>query len=252
VSTTPPACLTVHAERLHDDATWRHVRWLLDVLERRDGRGSFFVCPLRASTSGVDIAPRIREIAARGHEVGQHTHFYALQAGEGGPPRFEKRTDLSPDNVRRCLDHDLAVLRRAGIQPRGFVAGAWAIDDTVLAWLGENGFAYDLSFRSFPLRYESVPAARGEGCWAPFRQGALLEIPTTASLALALRQALLGRERWPMLGADRFQVLYLHDYDLLDWRQRALLRLLDAWLGRVPRVTAGTLEARSAAWLAAA
>lgn len=247
-----PVCWTVHAERLHEDPTWDAVRWFLEILERRGGRGTFLVCPLRASVVGFDLRPRLHELAQRGHEIGQHTHFYALHPSAVGNVQFEKRTDLTPENIRRCLDHDLRVLRRAGVRPRGFVAGAWAIDDTVFAWLGDNEFTYDLSFRSFRLGYRSESAERGDDRWVPFRNGRLLEIPTTANLKQAVRDAVVGRERWPMVGKDRFRVLYVHDYDLVALRQRLALRAVDFTLGSAPRVTAAELEARSAAWLDAA
>lgn len=252
VATTGPVCWTIHAERLHEEPTWAAVQWLLRFLARRDGRATFLVCPLRASAAGIDLAPRLRELADHGHEIGQHTHFYALKSSPMGRIAFEKRTDLSPDNVRRCLDHDLRVLREAGMMPRGFVSGAWAIDDTIFAWLEENGFAYDLSFRSFRLGYRSEVAARGDDRWAPFRHGRLLEIPTTANLATALRDAVVGRDRPSVIGGQPFRVLYVHDYDLVALRQRLALRAVDATLGSGPRIATAELEARSAAWLSAA
>lgn len=237
-------CLTVHAERLHEDAVWHAVCRLLRRLERAGGRATFLVSPLRASVAGADLGPRLRELAARGHEVGQHTHYYALTAG-AGRASFEKRTDASPGNVRRCLDHDHGRLLAAGIQPRGFVAGAWAIHDAARDWLVEHGFEYDLSFRSFPLGYANPAAAPGDGCDGPFVRGGLLALPTTATLALAVRRALARRER-------AHEIVYVHDYDLTATRARLLLAALERVAGPAEWVTVGASRARHAAGRAAA
>ena len=237
-------CLTVHAERLHEAAVWHAVRRLLRRLERTGGRATFLVSPLRASAASVDLGPRLRELVARGHEVGQHTHYYALVSG-ADRVSFEKRTDASPENVRRCLDHDYGRLLAAGLRPRGFVAGAWAIHDTARDWLVEHGFEYDLSFRSFPLGYDNPAAAPGDGCDGPFVRGGLVTLPTTATLALALRRALARRERV-------HEVVYVHDYDLIATRGRLLLAALERVAGPAAWVTVGASEARRTAGRAAA
>lgn len=230
-------CLTVHAERLHEDPVWQAVRRLLALLERRGGRGTFLVSPLRASVAGIDLGPRLRELEDRGHEVGQHTHYYALAAAPAGRVRFDKRTDASPANLRRCLDHDHARLVAAGLRPRGFVAGAWEIHEPAHDWLVEHGFAYDLSYRSFPLGYANPAAAPGSHRTAPFQRRGLLEIPTTAPLARALRHEILGRPRLP------YEVWYVHDYDLPNLRHRAALLGLDHLLGNTLPTTACELAA---------
>jgi len=244
VSARRQLCLTVHAERLHETPVWHAVRRLAGRLERAGRQATFLVSPLRASVAGVDLGPRLREIAARGHEVGQHTHYYALATG-AGRPSFEKRTDASPENVRRCLDHDHARLLAAGIRPRGFVAGAWTIDDTAREWLVEHGFEYDLSFRSFRLGYDNPAAAAGDGCDDPCVRGGLLALPTTATLASAVRRALARGER-------AHEVIYVHDYDLTALRARLLLAALERVAEPAAWVTVGASEARRSAGRAAA
>jgi hypothetical protein len=165
---------------------------------------------------------------------------------------FEKRADPSPENLRRCLEHDHARLLAAGVRPRGFVAGAWAIHDEVYDWLMEHGFEYDLSFRRFPLPYDSPAAARGEGCDAPFVYRGLLAIPTTNTLALAVRHEILGRRESPRIAGLPYDVIYVHDYDLVDVRRRVLLATLDRTLGAALRVTVSELKALVVAGLAAA
>lgn len=231
---TPPrcVCLTVHAERLHDDAVWRAVRGFLTLVERRGGAATFLVSPLRASAAGVDLAPRLRDLVERGHEVGQHTHYYALGAPTTGRVQFAKRTDASPDNVRRCLDHDHARLAAAGVRPRGFVAGAWEPHDAARRWLVEHGFRYDLTRRTFPLRYPGRPVAPGRPGPPSLLAGGLLDVSTNGTLARALRHH-VGRHADP----HPYGVWYVHDYDLVRLRHRAGFRALDHALADVPRIT---------------
>ena len=245
-------CLTVHAERLHEDPVWRAVERLLDRLERRSGHATFLVSPLRASAAGVELGGRLREVVDRGHEVGQHTHYYPLTVAPGGRITFEKRADASPENLRRCLDHDYARLLSAGVHPRGFVSGAWAVHDEVVDWLLEHGFEYDLSFRRFPLGYHSAAAARGAGCDTPFVHRGLLAIPTTNSLARAVRDEIVGRREPPRIGGLPYDVIYVHDYDLTDVRRRVLLATLDRAVGAAARVTVSELKTLVAAGLVAA
>lgn len=225
-------CLTVHAERLHEDAVWRALGRLLAVVERRSGAATFLVSPLRASVARVDLGPRLRELADRGHEIGQHTHYYALAEVTAGPVRFEKRTDVSPANVRRCLDHDHARLTAAGIRPRTFVAGAWESPPAAHAWLVEHHFRFDLTRRTFALRYPGRPPSPGTPGDPSILPGGLLDIPTNGTVLHALQRHALGTSP-----ARPYAVWYVHDYDLHHLRHRAALRALDHLLADAPRIT---------------
>jgi hypothetical protein len=231
-----------HAERLEQDLVWERTRRVLDHLEAREGRGTLFVHPLSAIEQGVDISARVGELLDRGHEVGQHTHFYGERpAGDSGKPP----SDLSPGNIRRCLDRDLAFLQRAGAEPRGFTSGGWAIVPEVARWLEERRFVYDCSYRSFDLRYVSGPAVAGASR-RPERVGGLLRLPTT----IPLRDAFIGivtRQRLPLSIDDiSYEIVYTHDYDLAaGLRSRASRAVISSWSRRPGRwVTAASLAER--------
>lgn len=242
-------CLALHAERLHDDPTWHRISRLLAQIERGGGRTTLFVSTLRAAAAGVDLRERLRELRERGHELGQHTHYYET-AIAAGIVSFTKRTALSEENIGRCLALDHETLTAAGIRPRGFVSGGWVIHDSVFSWLVEHGFEYDCSFRSFPLGYHSPAAGAGKSGPEPFdRADGLLEIPTTATLSLAVHRRLRRGKASARLGDLRYDVVYLHDYDLIDFRRRAQVAALQLLPGDAAAVPMAELAARVRALL---
>lgn len=83
---------------------------------------TLFVHPSSAIVAGADLAPRISGLMDRGHEIAQHTHFYEWREGVQPPPG-KPASDLSVENVRRCLERDRSYLRAAGAEPVGFTSG---------------------------------------------------------------------------------------------------------------------------------
>ena len=198
--------ISLHAERLERNDVWSRTDAFLRRLERAGGRATLFVHPRSAIAAGVELGPRIRALLDRGHEIGQHTHFYSEGRGSVKP-----RSDFSPKNVRRCLDRDYRYLSDAGADPRGFVAGAWAIVDDVTPWLRDHGFIYDASVRAFPLAYRAGAAARGDGWSEAETADRIVRLPTTAPVSRAAR----GRVPRARVRETDYELLYLHDYDLL-------------------------------------
>ena len=70
------SALAFHAEKLHDDRVWRRVQPVARWMSARGIRATFFVYPFRAQVANRDITQRVQALAALGHEIGQHTHFY--------------------------------------------------------------------------------------------------------------------------------------------------------------------------------
>ena len=227
-------CISLHAERLERDDVWRRTDAFLHRLERRGGRATVFVHPRSAIAAGAQLRPRIRELLDRGHEIGQHTHFYAGDSGVGKP-----QTDLSPENVRRSLDRDHRYLSDAGADPRGFVAGAWAMVAEVTPWLRDHGFTYDASVRAFPLSYDSGAASPGDGWTAAEIEQGFVRLPTTAPVSRAVR----GRAPRARVAQTDYELLYLHDYDLTRARSRAAGAALFLTSRRARWTTAGALAA---------
>jgi peptidoglycan/xylan/chitin deacetylase (PgdA/CDA1 family) len=218
---TPYRVLTIHAESLQKDLVWERVSDALAGLERRRIRATLFVHPLGAIREGIDISGRVRELADRGHEIGQHTHYYSHY--EVRPDEsLSKGTEMTPENIASRLEEDFAYLAACGQVPRGFVSGGWALHPSIFEWLSGRGFAYDCSHRTYRLRYPNPRAVEGDNCPAPHRIGDVFEIPTTAPIADVLRRRRAGRTL--VDGTLAYDLFYLHDTDLARAHQRVALR----------------------------
>ena len=235
------ACLTMHAERLERDPVWDALRRALDRIEPHGVHITFFVHPFEAIRAEIDITDRMKELAERGHEIAQHTHFYAEYAASVAA--IGKHTDLGPEVVDHCLTRDRDYLVEAGFTPRGFVPGGWAIDTAIFEWLGAHGYSYDCSYRTYRLPYKSRHARDGDDVAGPFRMGPLLEVPTSSSLKDEVLAAPWAGSKAVAVADVKYRLSYLHDDDLLLRRKfLSLTRLRRLRLGgRVRHVTAGAL-----------
>ena len=231
--------LCLHTERLHDERVWSRVQAALDELARRKVKITFLVYPLRSVAAGHDVRARVREISDRGHEIGQHTHFYVGQVTE----RPHKRADLSDKNVRECIVRDYEWLRDCGVEPKGFCAGNFMMTETGWQTLAELQFTYDCSARlPWERKNFEMPHTWLDGAMLrKFSERTLVLLPNTEYLTLPQVLSPLRRNRKAPLGnGDGFyQLVMNHDYDLLRW---------DVWyglLGQLRRkqemVTAGQL-----------
>jgi len=213
----PLRAICLHAERLHDTRVWRRT---LEALDELDGRGlkiTFLVYPMRSVAAGRDVRDRVRELAARGHEVGQHTHFYAGPATE----RPHKRTDLSDRNVRECIGRDRAWLAECGVEPKGFCGGNFMMTESAFEALAELGFVYDCSARMTWGRdnYEAPHPWSDRAEVRRFDGRSLVLLPNTEYLTLP--QLLHPRRRnraTPLPDGTSYQLVMNHDYDLLNWK----------------------------------
>jgi len=214
-----PITLVFHAEKLHDERVWRRVESVARWLAVQGHQATFFVYPFRAQVAGQDITDRVQTLATLGHEIGQHTHFYA--GTKIDTP--EKVNDLRAANVVQCLHRDYETLRCMGYTPQAFTAGAWLVDETVLDTLVALGFIYDCSARfPKPQGMTSVPHHR----WLVSpqlysnAQGCLLCLPTTCSLGEWWKW---GRSMQQAKDHISYQIVYTHDYDLLSLHTYVLL-----------------------------
>jgi peptidoglycan-N-acetylglucosamine deacetylase len=185
-------------------------RRVLDFLDARSVRGTFFV----VGEIAEEAPALVREVAARGHEVGLHGW------------RHVPLTELTPDQLRVDVDRGRAALEAAAGSPvRGFRApmfslvpgSRWAVDV-----LGDAGFAYSSSVlpaRSPLFGDPSLPLA-------PFRwPNGLVELPCPVVRVRAFGIPYLGGVYLRALpgpvsaavrrGPGRHQFLwtYCHPYD---------------------------------------
>jgi len=162
-------------------------RRLLDLLDARRVSATFFVLGWVAERRPA----LVREVRARGHEIGCHSHAHR-------PVHALRRPEFRAD-VRRARQ---AIEDAAGAPVLGYRAPTFSIVRSSL-WaleiLAEEGFRYDSSI--FPIHHDryGIPGAARFPYQVPVAGGALVEFPITT-----LR---LGGARVPFSGGGYFRLL---------------------------------------------
>ncbi|HZR84247.1 MAG TPA: polysaccharide deacetylase family protein [Candidatus Binatia bacterium] len=103
---------------------------VLEMLGKRGVRATFFV----EGWNGEHHAEAVREIVARGHELGMHGWAHETWS--------ELAPDVEADVARRAT---VALERAAGVRPRGFRAPGGARSERTARILRELGYEYDAS-----------------------------------------------------------------------------------------------------------
>jgi len=189
---------------------------LLDLLDATNVRATFFVVGLVAEA----YPGLVREVAARGHEIGSHTHNHRL-IHSMTPVEFR-------DEMRGARNHlqDLTGQPVLGFRAPEFSVkelGHWCFDV-----LKEVGFAYDSSVFPAHARY-GIPTAPRRPFEMQTRFGSLMEFPLATwelggqRLAVAggsyfrvLPAVLLGRALRALSHDHVPAVLYFHPYEFHD------------------------------------
>lgn len=203
---------------------------ILDLLDRHGVRGSFFV----EGWNGEHHPDAVREIVARGHELGMHgwLHevWHALDADE--------ERALATRATRALAD-------AAGVQPRGFRAPGGARTARTEDLLRELGYAYDASLGDGP-RTSRLPGGLPQVPFVwPGVDGFhyLRDVP--AAPAEVARQWLAALDR--TAARSGLFVLVCHPHVTgLDPERLAVLDAVVGAAGRDPRVqisTAGEVAA---------
>jgi peptidoglycan/xylan/chitin deacetylase (PgdA/CDA1 family) len=111
---------------------------LLDILERHQLRGTFFVPGYTARRHPGTV----RSIVAAGHEVGHHGYLHEPLTG------VDEKTETG------YLDRGLAALAEvAGVTPAGYRAPMWELNYRSPALLAARGFRYDSSLMDADAPY---------------------------------------------------------------------------------------------------
>jgi hypothetical protein len=209
--------LAFHAEKLHEQRVWKRVERVAGWMTEHNMKATFFIYPFPAVVARKSISERVQWLGSLGHEIAQHTHFYAGTK----IAKHEKRDDLSRANVIHCVRRDFETLKEFGFPPKGFTAGSWFVNDVVLDALVELGFVYDCSAQ-FPRPNTLGPGPNNR--WLRTAQyyvnthGRLLCLPTTCSLGEWFKWGRKARRE----GDQFYEIVYLHDYDLLSLKRSLL------------------------------
>lgn len=194
--------LAIHTERLHDDNIWFHVKNFADRLHQRRLRATWFaVNPTFIGYQKLGFnenkwIERLRYLIDHGQIIEQHTHFYERGKGD---------YNLAPEHLLKRLVEDRNWLEKQGYHIRGFVSGAWRINQDILNVLKNLRYEYDCSDRTSKR---------------PRFFGGLVEMPTTASV------------RRILFGLRTSSIVYCHDYDFKNLSLRIALRIL-AFFGKI-------------------
>jgi hypothetical protein len=129
--------------------------------------------PLTLFAVGADMARdesarRLREMAERGHEIGNHSldHRYDL-------------TRLPLDEMRRQVESGVTVLEGAtGQRPSGFRAPGYTITDDLVRVIEDAGVAYDSSVFPCPPYYLAKAAAMASIRLRGRRSRSVLDTPS--------------------------------------------------------------------------
>lgn len=148
-------------------------RRLLDLLDRRDVRSTFFVLGWIADR----VPDLIREIEARGHEIGTHGYAHRLLT-EMSPAEFESDLQRALDVTGRLVGGEIIGARLPCFTMTP--ATSWG-----LAILRRNGLLYDSSI--FPVRCHPDYGWPGASLGVSTLPGPMVEFPLSCSQIAGMR-----------------------------------------------------------------
>lgn len=160
---------------------------ILDELDSRRLEGTFFVNVYEADRQPAGVVRDIvREIAARGHEVGLHAHpsptmdLYRR-------PLFRLSREVQSEVLRRGVD---LIVRWIDTPPASFRAGGYALNDDTFAALEDAGIAVDSScFFPSPNNHNTRSTVN-----AVAKVGRVIEAPVTTVLRIGADERLAHRK----------------------------------------------------------
>lgn len=201
-----------------DPSVTRALPWLLDQLERHRLAATFFV-----EAINCELYPEaVREIAARGHELGHHGWSH------------ETWRELSPERERDVLARGVAAFAQLGLHVRGFRPPGGELTESSPALLREHGFDWcspeggadvvEDGLAYVPFDWELVDAYHLMDSFGPLR-ATRGDRGAPGSPDEVAERIVRG------LGSGR-QTLILHPFLMLD----------DAWAAAVSRVLAAIAD----------
>jgi len=160
-------------------------RWILDLLEERGQKGTFFILGWVA-----DRHPElVRDIHSRGHEVASHGFWHRVVTAES---EAEFRADL-----RRSVETLQGI---TGTAVHGFRASSSSITDWAIGVIAEEGLSYDSSL--FPASFHDV-----YGRLSGVNPKLPVERLPNGLIEVKLSSLAIGRLTLPWSGGGYFRVL---------------------------------------------
>lgn len=127
--------------KTHGDAAWKSfpsylnllVPRVLDTLDRLGLRITFFLVGQDAALP--EHADVFREIARRGHEIGNHSHYHE--------PWMHQRSERAIESELATAEESIE--KATGQRPRGFRGPGFTRSESILQTLVRRGYRYDAS-----------------------------------------------------------------------------------------------------------
>ena len=194
-----------------------NTRKLLAIFEEFDVRATFFVLGWVAERH----PHLVKEIAARGHEIGCHGFSHRV-VYEQSPEEFREETRRSKDLLENLIGSEVLGYRAASFSITS--KSLWALDILV-----ELEFAYDSSI--FPVRHDryGIPdAERAPHRMRTPKERSIVEWPLSTAQVLGCRLPLAGGgyfrllpywfSRWGLASINRRErrpfIFYLHPWEI--------------------------------------
>lgn len=141
------------------------IGWQMDMLDRYNLKGVFFVDPMPALVHGTDfLKPIVTTIVERGHEVQMHVHTEWLDWARDSPVggrQGRNIADFARDDQIRLLGLAKSWLEQAGAPAiTAFRAGNFGANDDTLRALAAIGVRWDSSVNAAYLGRECGISAR--------------------------------------------------------------------------------------------
>ncbi len=218
------------------------IEYQMDVFDRNNLKGVFFVDPMPALIWGVEaIADIVEPIVTRGHDVQLHVHTEWLElAGSAnllGSKTGTNIKDFTLDEQVRILDYAKSTLIAAGAPtPVAFRSGNYGSNDDTLRALKEIGIGYETSHcPGIADGYCDISLTSHDRL--PLEHMGLVEVPVGCidSFGGTLRHAqITALSAWEMLAALRLArdqglpsfTLVSHSFELLSRDRSKINRIV--------------------------
>ena len=202
--------LNIHTESLYDDKCWQRTRVVLDYLSKHNIKATWFsVNPAFVGYKAMGFdeekwKERLRVLSQKNQIIEQHTHFYKGKTGVAKGEGY----DLGKENVLKRIREDREWLKNQGYNIKGFLSGAWRINEEILETLAGEGYLYDLSINDLDLKNNSKIK----------KINSLIEIPAKANIKRLFLDLILlkSKRRFLKYEGVSFCTLHFHDFDLKD------------------------------------
>ncbi|MGM8212885.1 polysaccharide deacetylase family protein [Virgibacillus sp. W0430] len=168
---------------------------LLDIYDKKEITGTFFYTGDAAEKNPNSV----KEVLARGHEVGCHSLMHETV----GDPLFPIPLEISllPEEVHNRLEKATELIEKvSGIRPTTFRSPRLWGSTSVVNSLEELGYIADASYPMYFYRERFAPYYPSRKDWTKEGNSKVLEIPNFADMVMESSDGDLGRDRdqWPL------------------------------------------------------